>query len=112
MGARRMAKGIGEFLMELVGEAVAEVILGLLACALLLSLGLIAYLSWSFSPRLTVAGAGGLSLFLAYGAWGAFRNPSKDSRRRGVAAVATGGFTLAAATAVFLFFYGSDCGCL
>ncbi|MFC9944004.1 lysine transporter LysE [Streptomyces pratensis] len=112
MGVRRAAKGIGDFLMESVGEAVAEVILGLLACALLFCLGLIAYLSWSFSPRLTVAGAGALSLFLAYGAWGAFREPSKGRRRRGVAAVATGGFTLAAATAVFLLFYASDCNCL
>lgn len=69
MGVRRAAKGAGEFLMETVAEAVAEVILPLLACALLACLALIAYLSWSFSPRLTVAGAGLLSLFLAHGAW-------------------------------------------
>lgn len=61
MGVRRAAKGVSEFLMETVGEAVAEVILSLLACALLASLALIAYLSWSFSPRLTVAGAALLS---------------------------------------------------
>ncbi|MFC9386638.1 hypothetical protein [Streptomyces venezuelae] len=38
-------------MVETLGEAVAEVILSLLACALLGCLALIAYLSWSFSPR-------------------------------------------------------------
>ncbi|NED03616.1 lysine transporter LysE, partial [Streptomyces sp. SID6648] len=56
MGVRRAAKGVGEFLVETVGEAVAEVILSLLACALLGCLALIAYLSWSLSPRFTIAG--------------------------------------------------------
>ncbi|MCG6499970.1 hypothetical protein [Kitasatospora sp. A2-31] len=51
-----MAKGVGKFLIDMVGEVVGEAILTLLACALLGCLGLIAYLSWSFSPRLTVAG--------------------------------------------------------
>ncbi|MCX5409726.1 lysine transporter LysE [Streptomyces sp. NBC_00335] len=105
-------KGISEFLMEMVGEAVAELILTLLACALLACLSLIAYLSWSFSPRLTVAGAGLLSLFLAHGAWRTFRDPEKGRRRRGLAAVTTAAFTLAAATGVFLLFYGTGCGCL
>jgi hypothetical protein len=63
-------KGIGEFLGEMVGEVVGELILNALACALLACLALIVYLSWSFSPRLTVAGARLLSLFLAHGAWG------------------------------------------
>ncbi|MFI7005302.1 lysine transporter LysE [Streptomyces sp. NPDC050145] len=107
-----MAKGIGEFLMETVGEAVAEAILTLLACALLLGLGLIAYLSWSFSPRLTVAGAGLLSLFLAHGAWSVFRDPARGRGRRGLAAVTATGFALAAAVEVFLLFYGTGCGCL
>lgn len=51
MGVRRAAKSVSDFLMETVGEAVAEVILTLLARALLVCLFLIAYLSWSFSPR-------------------------------------------------------------
>ncbi len=34
MGIRRATKGIAEFLVETVGEAVAEMVLGLLACAL------------------------------------------------------------------------------
>ncbi|MET8754167.1 lysine transporter LysE [Streptomyces sp. NPDC004667] len=105
-------KGVSEFLMEAVGEAVAEVILTLLACALLACLALIAYLSWSFSPRLTVTGAGLLSLFLAHGAWRTFRDPAKGRSRRGLAAVTTAGFTLTAATGVFLLFYGTGCGCL
>lgn len=99
--------------METVGEAVAEVVLGLLACALLAGLVLVAYLSWSFSPRLTVAAAGLLSLFLAHGAWRTFGNPAKGRRHQGLAAVTTTGFTLAAATAFFLLFYASDsCYCL
>ncbi|MFE1949625.1 lysine transporter LysE [Streptomyces sp. NPDC059524] len=109
---RRVAKGIGEFLMETVGEAVAEAILTLLACALLLGLLLIAYLSWSFSPRLTVAGAGLFCLFVAHGAWSVFRDPTKGRRRRGFAAVTAAGFTLTAATGVFLLFYGTECSCL
>ncbi|MEU3304780.1 hypothetical protein ABZ729_33960 [Streptomyces sp. NPDC006678] len=63
--------------METVGEAVAEVILTLVACVLLACLALIAYLSWSFSPRLTVAGAGLLSLFLAHGAGGSSVIPGR-----------------------------------
>ncbi|MGW6564993.1 lysine transporter LysE [Streptomyces sp. NPDC054975] len=93
--------------METVGEAVAEVILTLLACVLLACLALIAYLSWSCSPRLTVAGAGLLSLFLAHGAWGVFRDHAKGRRRQGLAAVSTAVFILSAATGVFLVFYGA-----
>ncbi|WP_153450403.1 lysine transporter LysE [Streptomyces smaragdinus] len=98
--------------METVGEAIAEVVLGLLACALLAGLALIAYMSWSFSPRLTVAGAGLVSLFLAHGAWRIFRDPAKARGHRGLAAVTTAAFTLAAVTGVFLVFYGTGCGCL
>ncbi|MFI6120821.1 lysine transporter LysE [Streptomyces sp. NPDC051064] len=87
-------------------------ILGLLACALLAGLALIAYLSWSFSPLLTVAGAGLLGLFLAHGAWGTFRHPVKGRRRRSWTAVAAAGFTLVAATAAFLLLYATGCGCL
>ncbi|MFE4212714.1 lysine transporter LysE [Streptomyces sp. NPDC056844] len=111
MGIRRAAKGIGEFLTETIGEAVAELVLGLLACALLSGIVLTAYLSWSFSPRATVAGVALLSLFLARGAWQTFREPVRH-RRRGWAAVAAAGFTLAAATAVFLLLYATDCACL
>ncbi|MFD6281211.1 lysine transporter LysE [Streptomyces sp. NPDC060209] len=112
MGVRRAAKGIGEFLVETVGETIAEALLSLLACALLVCLVFIAYLSWSLSPRLTVVGGGLLSLFLAHGAWVTFRDPARGRRRRGVAAVTTVGFTLTAATAVFLLFYATGCDCL
>ncbi|MFH8706162.1 lysine transporter LysE [Streptomyces rubrogriseus] len=112
MRVRRVAKGISEFLLETVGEAVAEAILTLLACALLVGLALIVYLSWSFSPRLTVAAAGLLSLFLAHGAWELFRDPGKGRGHRALAAATTAGFTLTAATAVFLLFYGAGCGCM
>ncbi|KJY20146.1 lysine transporter LysE [Streptomyces virginiae] len=112
MGVRRVAKGVGDFLVETVGEAVAEVLLSLLACAVLGALALIAYLSWSFSPRLTLAGAGLLSLALAHGAWSTFRGPGKGRGRRGLAAVTSFAFFLTAATALFLMFYATDCGCL
>ncbi|MFJ4841142.1 lysine transporter LysE [Streptomyces sp. NPDC088746] len=112
MRIRRAAKSVGEFLAETIGEAVAEAILGLLACALLAGLVLIAYLSWSFSPPLTVAGAGLLGLFLAHGAWGTFRDPVKGRRRRGWTAVAAAGFTPVAATAAFLLLHAEGCGCL
>lgn len=85
--------------------------LTLLACALPAGLVLIAYLSWSFSPRLTLAGAALLSLFLAHGAWATFRDPAKG-RHRTLTVMAMSGFTFAAATAVFLLLYATDCGCL
>lgn len=110
MGVRRAVKGVGEFLVEAVGEVLGEAILSLLACALLACLVLIAYLSWSFSPRLTIAGAGLFSLFLAHGAWRTFREPT-EGRHRGLAALTTAGFTLTAGTAVFLLFYATDCNC-
>ncbi|MEV5645987.1 hypothetical protein AB0L67_38745 [Streptomyces flaveolus] len=59
---------MGDFLIDMVGEAVAEVILTLVACILLGCLVVIAYLSWSASPRLTIAGAGLLCCLLAHGA--------------------------------------------
>ncbi|MFF7888713.1 lysine transporter LysE [Streptomyces sp. NPDC020794] len=106
MGVRRAAKGVGDFLIEMVGEAVAEVILSLLGC-----LALIAYLSWSFSPRFTIAGAGLLSFFLAHGAWQTFRTATKG-RRRGLAALTAVGFTVTAMTALFLLLYATGCDCL
>ncbi|MGW6569727.1 lysine transporter LysE [Streptomyces sp. NPDC054975] len=111
MGVRSAAKGVGDFLIETVGEAVAEVILSLLTCALLGCLALIAYLSWSFSPRLTIAGAGLLSLFLAHGAWQTFRTPAKG-HRRGLAALTAASFTLVGMTALLLLLYATGCGCL
>ncbi|MEL5954006.1 lysine transporter LysE [Streptomyces sp. CLV115] len=111
MGVRRAAKGIGDFLTDIVGEAVAEVILSLLACALLGCLALIAYLSWSFSPRLTIAGAGLLGFVLAHGAWQTFRTPTKGGRR-GLAAPTAVGFTVTAMTALFLLLYATGCDCL
>ncbi|MFF9054017.1 lysine transporter LysE [Streptomyces erythrochromogenes] len=112
MGVRSVVKGVGEFLVETVGEAVAEVVLSLLACALLGLLALIVHVSWSFSPRVTIAGAGLLSLAVAHGAWRTFRTQAKARRRRGLAAVTTVVFTATAATAAFLAFYASGCGCL
>jgi TRAP-type C4-dicarboxylate transport system permease small subunit len=111
VGVRRAARGVGDFLIDTVGEAVAEVILTLFACLLLGCLVLIAYVSWSASPRLTVAGAGLLSCFLAHGAWQTSRTPAKG-RRRGLAAVTAAGFTGAAATALFLLLYSPGCDCL
>ncbi|MET7275694.1 lysine transporter LysE [Streptomyces flaveolus] len=111
MGIRRAAKGVGEFLIDTVGEAVGEVILTLLACLLLGCLVLIAYLSWFASPRLTVTGVGLLCCFLAHGAWQTVRTPAKG-RRRGLAAVTAAGFTGAAATALFLLLYAPGCDCL
>ncbi|MCX5396447.1 lysine transporter LysE [Streptomyces sp. NBC_00102] len=111
MGVRRVAKGVGDFLVDTAGEAVADAVLSALACALLGGLALIAYLSWSFSPRLTIAGAGLISLFLAHGAWKTFRT-SASGLRRGLAVLTTAGFALAASTAVFLLLYTPGCGCL
>jgi TRAP-type C4-dicarboxylate transport system permease small subunit len=111
VGVRRAAKGVGDFLIDMVGEAVAEVILSLLACLLLGCLVVIVYLSWSLSPRLTIAGAGLLSCWFAHGAWQTFRRPAKG-RRRGLAAVTVAGFTGAAATALFLLLYAPGCDCL
>ncbi|MGW7318745.1 hypothetical protein [Streptomyces sp. NPDC054865] len=47
MGIRRAAKGVGDFLIETLGEAVAEVVLSLLACVVLGCLALIAYVAES-----------------------------------------------------------------
>ncbi|MGW2269771.1 lysine transporter LysE [Streptomyces yangpuensis] len=112
MGVRKAVKGVGDFLVETVGEAVAEVVLSLLACALLGLLALIAHLAWSFSPRATLAGAGVLSLALAHGVWVTFRGPAKGRGRRGLAAVTSVGFVLTAAVAGFLVLYAPGCGCL
>ncbi|MEV6667711.1 hypothetical protein [Streptomyces nigra] len=60
-------------------------------------------------PRLTIAGAGLLSLFLAYGGWRTVRAPG-TGRRRGLAAVAAAGFTMAAMTALFVLLYGTGGG--
>ncbi|MFE7892798.1 lysine transporter LysE [Streptomyces sp. NPDC057412] len=111
MGVRKAAKGVGDFLAETAGEAVMEVLLSLLACAVLGCLVLTVYLSWSYSPRFTIAGVGLLSLVLAYGGWHAFRSPGKG-RRRGLAALTAAGFTVAAVTALFLLLYGTGCDCL
>ncbi|MEU9221102.1 lysine transporter LysE [Streptomyces sp. NPDC048376] len=111
MGVRRAARGVGEFLVDTVGEAVAEAVLSLLACLLLGCLVLITYLSWSFDPRLTITGAGFLSLLLAHGAWRTFRAPPSGSRR-GLAALTATVFGAAAATSLFLLLYATDCGCL
>jgi hypothetical protein len=111
VGVRRAAKKTSKFVLEFVGETVGELILTVLACALLGLLAFVGYASWSFSPRLTLAGAGLISLFLAHGAWRTFRDPAKGRPRRGLAAVTTAGFTLTAATAVFLLAYAPGCGC-
>ncbi|CAM5638854.1 MULTISPECIES: lysine transporter LysE [Streptomyces] len=110
MGIRRAAKGVGDFLVDAAGEAVAEVILSVFACVVLGCLVLTVYLSWSYSPRLTVAGGGLLTLFLACGAWHVFRASGKR-RRRGFAALAAVGFIVSAVAAFFLLLYGTGCDC-
>ncbi|WP_240111258.1 lysine transporter LysE [Streptomyces sp. MUM 203J] len=90
MGVRRAAKSVGRFLTDTAGDVVAEVILRLAACALLGGLALIAHPSRSFSPRLTIAGAGLLGLFLAHGAWRTFLTRGRG-RRRGLAALTAAG---------------------
>jgi len=89
MRVERFWKSLGEFLSETVGEAVAEVVLTLLACALLAALVGIAYLSWSFSPRGTLAGAGVFGLLLAHDAWRLRRKSVKKRGHRILAAATT-----------------------
>ncbi|MEU7009824.1 lysine transporter LysE [Streptomyces sp. NPDC046332] len=101
MRVRSVAKGVSEFLTETVGE----IVLTLLATALLAGLVLAAWWSWSHSPRLTVGGGALLALLVAHGAWARFRDPAVARRRRGLAAVTSAGFTAVAATAVFLLLY-------
>ncbi|MFD7709332.1 lysine transporter LysE [Streptomyces sp. NPDC059785] len=112
MRLRKVAKGIGDFLVETVGEAVAEAVLTLLACLLLGCLVGIAYVSWSLSPRATLAGTGLLSLVLAHGAWTTLARPAKRRPRRRLAAVTAAAFTVTAGVAVYLLLYATDCGCL
>ncbi|WOX26408.1 lysine transporter LysE [Streptomyces solicathayae] len=112
MGARRTAKRAGKWPAEQVGEFLAEAILNVVACVLLGSLILITYLSWTWSPRLTVAGFGLFGLLLAHGAWRTFRAPAKSLGCRRTAAVTTAIFTAVAATAFFLLAFAADCGCL
>ncbi|WP_420036233.1 lysine transporter LysE [Streptomyces sp. cg28] len=102
-------KSLGDFLAETVGEAVAELVL---ACALLAALVAIAYLSWSFSPRGTLAGAGVFSLLLAHGAWRRYRKPARKRGHRILATLTTTLFMATTCTAAFLLFYASGCGCL
>ncbi|MFE0701698.1 lysine transporter LysE [Streptomyces sp. NPDC058872] len=111
MRVGRAAKGVGDFLVRTVGEIVGELLLRLLACVLLGCLTLIAHLSWSFSPRFTIAGAGLLGLALAHGAWQTFRTPAKG-RHRGLASLTAVGFTATAVTAAFLLLYATECNCL
>ncbi|WP_318209921.1 lysine transporter LysE [Streptomyces sp. SJL17-1] len=104
---RRALRGAGNLLVDLVGDAVAEVVLTLLALALLGGLGFVACLSWSFSPGLTLVGATLLSLLLAHGAWARFRDRARAGRGRRLAAVTSAFFTVTAVTAVFLLLYGT-----
>ncbi|WP_329034343.1 lysine transporter LysE [Streptomyces sp. NBC_00178] len=111
MKVREVVRGVGAFLRETVGEAVAEVVLGVLACAVLAALVPAVVRSWSLSPVSTIAGAGLLSLLLAHGGWNTFREPGRSRARRGVAAAGTVGFAVAAGLAGFLVFYGTGCDC-
>ncbi|MFI7383957.1 lysine transporter LysE [Streptomyces sp. NPDC049813] len=105
-------KGLGEFLTDTVGDAVAEVVLTVLACALLAALAGIAYLSWSFSPRGTLAGAGVFSLLFAHGVWRLYRKSVPGRGHRVLAAVTTTLVVVTACTVAFLLFYASGCGCV
>lgn len=111
MGMRGAAKHLGDFLTEWVGETVGGLVLGLLACALLGGLVPAAYLAWSFSPRLALAGAGLFGLVLAHGSWSARRTRAKG-RRRGFAVVTTAALAVTGTTAAFLLLYATDCGCV
>ncbi|WP_353945308.1 lysine transporter LysE [Streptomyces sp. HUAS MG91] len=105
-------KGLGEFLADTLGEAVAELVLTALACALLAVLAGIAYLSWSFSPRGTLAGAGVFCLLLAHGAWRRYRKPARKRGPRILAALTTTLFMATTCTAAFLLLYASGCDCV
>ncbi|MFI8003343.1 lysine transporter LysE [Streptomyces sp. NPDC086010] len=111
MGVREVVKDVGDFLLETVGEAVAEVVLGVLACAVLAALVSAVVLSWSLSPVSTIAGAGLLSLLLAHGGRNSFRKPGRSRARRGAAAAGTAGFAVATGVAAFLVFHGTGCDC-
>lgn len=112
MGGREAVKGVAEFLTETVGEFVGEVVLSVLACALLAGLVGIAYLSWSVSPRGTLVGAGAFGLLFAHGAWRMYRKSAKKRGHRALAAVTTTVFVVTCCTAAFLLFYASGCSCV
>ncbi|MEU2246701.1 hypothetical protein [Streptomyces sp. NPDC019224] len=111
MGIGRTAKRVGEHLREQTVEAVGELALTALACILLGALIWAAHLSWSASPRLTVAGSVLAGLAFIHGAWTMLRAPSQHPRRRGVAATTTALLALGAGTSLFLAFYATGCDC-
>ncbi|WP_329454132.1 hypothetical protein [Streptomyces sp. NBC_01497] len=58
MGVRKVAKGVGEIVVEIVGGFLDELIPGLIGCVLLLlagaaivALGLVGYAAWDSLPR-------------------------------------------------------------
>ncbi|MFJ7629134.1 hypothetical protein ACIQZN_21835 [Streptomyces sp. NPDC097595] len=111
MGARRVAKAIGEQLLEFAMEMVGETILTLLAYLLLGTLLWVAYLAWAVNPRLAVAGATLAGITFTHGAWVTLHGRPKGTRRRGVAAVTTGFFALASGVTLFLALYATGCDC-
>ncbi|MFB7027055.1 MULTISPECIES: lysine transporter LysE [unclassified Streptomyces] len=101
-----MAGKVVEFLKEAVVETVGELLLQLLACALLVGLVALALWGWSVSPVLTGAGGGLFALFTGYGLWELFRGSERHRKGRlASAAVVT-------ATVVLVFaYYASNCYC-
>lgn len=104
--ARRVLRGIGSFLRELVEDAVGELVLTVLACSLLAGLALAFAWGWGRDPIATGGVAAAVLVFIGYGGWELLR-PTKPGRRGRLAAVAGGVFSVA----VVLFLYASSCGC-
>ncbi|MGA5216483.1 lysine transporter LysE [Streptomyces cinereoruber] len=99
-------RGFVKWTAEEIVEAVGELLLQLLACALLVGLVFLAAWGWSVSPVLTGAGGGLFALFTGYGVWEAFRGSERHRRGRLTsAAVMTAGVV-----AVFAYF-ASECSC-
>ncbi|MFJ4337414.1 lysine transporter LysE [Streptomyces sp. NPDC088915] len=95
-------KGTAEEIVEAVGEVVVQA----LACALLIGLAVLAVWGWSVSPVLTGAGGGLFALFTGYGLWEMFRGSERHRKGRlASAAVVTAGCVL-----LFAYF-ASGCSC-
>ncbi|MET9930368.1 MULTISPECIES: lysine transporter LysE [unclassified Streptomyces] len=92
--------------VEEIAEAVGEVVVQALACALLIGLAILAVWGWSVSPVLTGAGGGLFALFTGYGLWETFRGSERHRKGRlASAAVVTAGCVL-----LFAYF-ASGCSC-
>ncbi|MGW2618707.1 lysine transporter LysE [Streptomyces sp. NPDC001500] len=102
----RVIRGSGWFFKELLGEAVGELVLTLVACFAVGCLALAFVSGWARSPLVTGGVGGVLLVFLGYGGWEAFR-PARPGRRGRLAGAAATGFAVAA---LFLV-YAWSCNC-